>query len=62
MICSRCKYPNSRVVSTDRVDPKELIQRRRECLRCGARYTTHEKMRDAKKPIDDRYPTARNLK
>lgn len=55
MQCIKCKYPDSRVVSTDHNDRKNLIQRRRECLRCGSRFTTHEKMRDGK-PNDDRYP------
>jgi transcriptional repressor NrdR len=54
MQCTKCKYPDSRVVSTDHYDLKHLIQRRRECLRCGTRFTTHEKMREPKpdgKPI-----------
>lgn len=57
MQCISCKYPDSRVVKSAHDDFKNLVQRRRECLRCGARFTTHEKMRDDKKTLDDRYPT-----
>lgn len=55
MQCSKCDYAHSRVVSTDHHEKKNLIQRRRECLRCGTRFTTHEKYREPKKPLDDRY-------
>lgn len=46
MQCPKCKYSDSHVVKTTLDDRKNLIQRRRECLRCGNRFTTHEKMRD----------------
>ena len=61
MQCTKCKYPESHVVRTEHDDLKNLLQRRRECLRCGARFTTHEKMREDKKPIDDRYPARRDI-
>lgn len=54
MDCVNCKYPDSRVVETDHVGTS-AIRRRRECLRCGARFTTHEKMKEPKKPNDDRF-------
>jgi len=52
MQCFKCKYPESRVVKSRIDDLKNIIQRRRECLRCGNRFTTQEQM----KPIDDRFP------
>jgi transcriptional repressor NrdR len=50
MQCVACKYPDSRVVKSLDHEQKNLVERRRECLRCGARFTTHEKMREPKKP------------
>ena len=46
MQCPGCKYPDSHVVYTTHDDFKNMIGRRRECLRCGLRFTTHEKLRD----------------
>jgi len=46
MQCKHCDYPDTSVVYTKHNDFKNLIERRRECLRCGARFTTHEKLRD----------------
>lgn len=45
MNCLHCKYPDSRVVDTRRNDLKNHVERRRECLRCGGRFTTHEQLR-----------------
>lgn len=47
MQCKNCHYPDSRVVYTLNNDFKNHIERRRECLRCGVRFTTHEKLREA---------------
>lgn len=47
MQCKDCKYPDSHVIYTIHHDLRGLIERRRECLRCGARFTTHEKLRDS---------------
>jgi transcriptional repressor NrdR len=55
MQCGKCKYNHTRVVSTDHNDVRNLIQRRRECLRCGKRFTTHEKLREVG-TNDDRFP------
>lgn len=55
MQCSKCKYPDSKVVYSDYHEVKNLIKRRRECLRCGARFTTHEHVREDKNPIYDKY-------
>lgn len=52
MYCKNCHYPDSHVVQVYKHDLKELIERRRECLRCGARFTTHEKLREPKIKIE----------
>lgn len=52
MQCSACKYPESRVVRTDFDDMANMIKRRRECIKCGARFTTLEKPRDIKSDGD----------
>ena len=48
MQCKNCSYPDSHVVYTTNHDLRGLIERRRECLRCGGRFTTHEKLREPK--------------
>lgn len=49
MKCTQCDYPESHVVYTLQDDMKNHIVRRRECLRCGARFTTNEKIHDKNK-------------
>lgn len=40
MICPYCNFPDSKVIDSR---PKlEKIKRRRECIKCGARFTTYE--------------------
>lgn len=46
MHCRHCNYPDTSVVKTTKHDFKNLIERRRECLRCGLRFSTHEKLRE----------------
>jgi transcriptional repressor NrdR len=46
MQCMSCRYPYSRVVETRRNENKNLIMRRRECIKCGERFTTQEAFRD----------------
>ncbi len=49
MDCVKCKYPDSQVIRTEHVDrPPNTILRRRECLRCGQRWSTQEKIKDPK--------------
>lgn len=55
MQCTSCKYEHSSVVETKHNKLEDVIRRRRECLKCGNRWTTHEKLREGK-PIDDRFP------
>jgi transcriptional repressor NrdR len=42
MNCPFCNYNESKVI--DSRDAENGIRRRRECLRCGARFTTYERM------------------
>lgn len=46
MQCKNCKYPDSSVIYTRHNDFKDLTIRRRECIRCGLRFTTQEKVKD----------------
>ena len=42
MLCPYCQYQKSRVVDTTKEAPGG-IRRRRECLRCGERFSTLER-------------------
>ena len=42
MKCPHCGYEDSKV--TDSRDVNDTIRRRRECLGCGLRFTTHERI------------------
>ena len=46
MKCPYCSYPDSKVIDSRPKDEK--IKRRRECLNCGARFTTFE---EVEKPL-----------
>lgn len=46
MRCPFCSYEESKVVDSRSTDDNNTIRRRRECLRCGKRYTTYEKIED----------------
>lgn len=43
MRCPSCNFPESKVIDSRRTEDEE-IRRRRECLECGFRFTTYEKM------------------
>lgn len=42
MKCPYCNYEESKVVDSRLIDDGERIRRRRECVKCGKRFTTHE--------------------
>ncbi|MDO8491317.1 MAG: transcriptional regulator NrdR, partial [Dehalococcoidia bacterium] len=42
MLCPYCAFDNSKV--TDSRDVEQAIRRRRECLKCGRRFTTYERV------------------
>ncbi|MBE3579303.1 transcriptional regulator NrdR [Caldanaerobacter subterraneus] len=44
MKCPYCGYPDSRVIDSRPTEDNTAIRRRRECLKCGKRFTTYEKV------------------
>ena len=42
MKCPYCTYYESKVIDSRPTDENERIRRRRECLKCGKRFTTYE--------------------
>ena len=42
MKCPFCAYEDSKVIDSRPTDDSERIRRRRECLKCGERFTTYE--------------------
>lgn len=42
MICSKCKYDDTRVLDSREVNEGRSIRRRRECEKCNHRFTTFE--------------------
>ncbi|MDO4796402.1 MAG: transcriptional regulator NrdR [Coriobacteriales bacterium] len=43
MRCPTCGYEESKVVDSRPSENHEAIRRRRECMRCGTRFTTYER-------------------
>lgn len=43
MRCPKCGYDESKVIDSRPSENREAIRRRRECLRCGSRFTTYER-------------------
>ena len=43
MKCIYCGYSESKVVDSRPLDDGTATRRRRECLKCGRRFTTYEK-------------------
>ena len=46
MRCPFCKADNDKVVDSRASEGGEAIRRRRECLECGRRYTTYERVEE----------------
>lgn len=44
MICPSCEHSNSRVMESRDLDDGASIRRRRQCLACGQRFTTYERI------------------
>lgn len=42
MKCPFCSYEESKVIDSRPTDEGEKIRRRRECIKCGKRFTTYE--------------------
>lgn len=47
MRCPKCGYEESKVVDSRPSENNEAIRRRRECIRCGSRFTTYERREEA---------------
>jgi transcriptional repressor NrdR len=46
MKCPFCAHLNTKVLETRIVEEGGALRRRRECIKCGRRFTTFEKVRD----------------
>ncbi len=46
MRCSFCGYEDSKVLDSRPVEEGRSIRRRRECQRCGKRFTTYERVEE----------------
>lgn len=46
MRCPKCGHQESKVVDSRPSDEYNSIRRRRECLKCGYRFTTYERLGD----------------
>ena len=47
MQCPFCSADDDKVVDSRSSDGSRVVRRRRECLACGRRYTTYERVEDA---------------
>jgi len=56
MKCRSCNYPDSKIVESRKDNHRNHVYRRRECIKCGERFTTRENFRDTVKESD--YKTA----
>ncbi|AZR73025.1 transcriptional regulator NrdR [Anoxybacter fermentans] len=46
MKCPYCNYNESKVVDSRSTEENTSIRRRRECLKCGERFTTYERIEE----------------
>ncbi|MCL2324344.1 MAG: transcriptional regulator NrdR [Actinomycetia bacterium] len=46
MDCPSCGYAESKVIDSRTSDSQGAVRRRRECLQCGARFTTYERIEE----------------
>ncbi|GGA81809.1 transcriptional regulator NrdR [Ornithinibacillus halotolerans] len=46
MRCSNCHYKNTKVLDSRPIEEGRSIRRRRECEKCGYRFTTFERMEE----------------
>lgn len=47
MLCPACGFTESKVIDSRPSEDNTSIRRRRECLNCGRRFTTYERILDA---------------
>lgn len=64
MRCPYCSYIESKVIDSRPTEENNSIRRRRECMQCGKRFTTYEKLETVAlvvvKKDDSRQPFNRN--
>lgn len=64
MRCPFCREDEDKVVDTRPGEDGHVVRRRRECLACGKRYTTHERLEEAPvrvvKKTGERQPYSRD--
>jgi transcriptional repressor NrdR len=46
MLCPYCRHPENKVIDSRDAQEGEVIRRRRECLSCGRRFTTRERVEE----------------
>ncbi len=46
MNCPYCGFADSKVIDSRDTDSREAVRRRRECVGCGQRFTTYEKIEE----------------
>ena len=46
MKCPFCETPDTKVIDSRPTDEGQAIRRRRECVKCGKRFTTYEKVEE----------------
>ncbi len=61
MQCGKCNYPDSRVVETTKDERRGQIMRRRECIKCGVRFTTQEDIRQGGKGANYQTPSPKKV-
>ncbi len=61
MRCPRCSFPDDKVVDSRATREGMGIRRRRECLNCGHRFTTHEEIIQAELKVIKRDETRQEL-
>ena len=49
MFCPACNYEDTKVIDSRLVEEGKAVRRRRECLECGHRFTTYERLNE--KPL-----------
>ncbi len=61
MRCPRCSYQDDKVVDSRAIREGTGIRRRRECLQCGHRFTTHEEIIQAELKVVKRDQSREDL-
>ena len=44
MKCPTCKHLDTRVLDSREIEEERAVRRRRECVKCGNRFTTYERL------------------